>query len=205
MINQELLEYINKKVSEGATKESLISELTTGGWTEADINEAFKKTAELKNSSKISKGITGGTNLIFLSLLLMWLAMFTVDVIANPDYGSLEKIGVAIVWLILLPLLLILNRKSSKKNISLQNNKVAAAPPTTSPKVVLKKYKPLSILGRIAHSIYVFAGLWVLWAFLQMVFFYDGGNAPTIKENNIVGLMFIPVIAIPIYAFFKKK
>lgn len=43
MVNQELIEYINKKVSEGSTKESLISDLNTGGWTESDINEAFEK------------------------------------------------------------------------------------------------------------------------------------------------------------------
>lgn len=45
MINQELIEYISNKVSGGSTKESLTSELKTGGWTEVDINDAFKKCA----------------------------------------------------------------------------------------------------------------------------------------------------------------
>ncbi len=43
MINKELLEYIKKRLSENVTKENLITELASGGWTKNDIEESIRE------------------------------------------------------------------------------------------------------------------------------------------------------------------
>ena len=164
MINKELLEYVEKRLSEKVTKEDLITELSSGGWSKDDVSDVLEKITKTENSDKVSQGITGGINLIFLFFVLLYLSMFTTDIVTSGDYGLFEKIAIGIVWIILLPLLLILKIKSRKKEKDLA--------PSVISEHIIKKIP--NTAKRILHSIYIFGGLWILWAFLQFAFLNDG-------------------------------
>lgn len=192
MINQELLEYVNKKVSEGATKESLIGELTNGGWTEADINEAFKipRVTSPKSSDGLFNFIIG----IFIIIIIFSLAQFTVGILTeeNPMWA---KVLVSILSFIIIPIIAFSFRKKVIKNKKEDFKK---------PQQVIEAYKPKGVANRLAYSIFIFIGLWLLFSFLDFAFFYRDRES-TSEESFLQMIMFIPVIIIPIYAFFKKK
>jgi len=84
MINQQLLDYVRSQLSQGVTKEKIISVLTSNGWTTQDVEEGFKALAtpttpisqsiNLSSAPAVQTKTHTGRNVFFAVTVLFLLA-----------------------------------------------------------------------------------------------------------------------------------
>lgn len=55
MVNPQIVDYIRTQLKQGATKDSITSSMTAGGWNSADVEEAFVEASKSFDPIKASQ------------------------------------------------------------------------------------------------------------------------------------------------------